>query len=170
MTKNYRPISLFSVLGKFVERLFCTRLDVITSQLNIVIPKQFVFRPKLCTTLQLFRVVEYILYRFASRSHTCARYSDIAKTYDTVSHSGLIYKLIRFKMPDTFTHLIRSFLSNWSFSGRYAKQFSTHRPISAGVPQVRLCLFYLISMSLTYSLILNFAHFIIDVFGSKPTT
>lgn len=134
LPQNYRPISLLSSLSKLAEQVIYTRIQDFLNTHNILIPEQFGFRPKHSTTHQLLRVVEFVASGFQDRKHTGAIFLDIAKAFDRVWHSGLIYKLIKLKMPDKQIHLINSYLCNRSFVVRYNHLHSTQKQICSGVP------------------------------------
>lgn len=69
---------------------------------------------------------------FDNRVQTVVIFFEIAKTYDKVWHSNLIYKWIKLKVLNTLIKIIYSFLSDRNFSVHYAQHA---RSISAGVPQ-----------------------------------
>ena len=55
--------------------------------------KQFGFRPRHSTSLQLALLIENITRNFAKKLPTGAIFLDVAKAFDTVWNDGLIYKL-----------------------------------------------------------------------------
>ncbi|GFT65806.1 putative RNA-directed DNA polymerase from transposon X-element [Trichonephila clavipes] len=57
------------------------------------------FRPRLSTSHQLLRVVEYIKDAIDRNQYTAAVFLDIQKAFDRVWHTGLLYKLIKYKIP-----------------------------------------------------------------------
>lgn len=132
---DYRPISLLSSLSKLAEHIITDRLATFVDENNIIIPEQFGFRHKHSTTHQLLRMAEYISDGLSNRAHTGGLYLDIAKAFDRVWHSGLIYKLIQLQVPDKHIHLIHSYLSNRSFTVRHNKSYSDPKDICSGVPQ-----------------------------------
>ncbi|GFX80747.1 putative RNA-directed DNA polymerase from transposon BS [Trichonephila clavipes] len=58
--ESYRPISLLPVLSKLAEKVILARLNHHLERENILIPELHGFRPRLCTSHQLLRVVEFI--------------------------------------------------------------------------------------------------------------
>lgn len=66
---------------------------------------------------------------------TVAVFFDVAKAFDRVWHSGLIYKLYQLGVPDRLVRLVHDYLSHRSFRFRYEGTLSSPRPIRAGVPQ-----------------------------------
>ncbi|GFU02604.1 RNA-directed DNA polymerase from mobile element jockey [Trichonephila clavipes] len=61
---------------------------------NILVPEQHGFRPRLSTTHQLLRVVEYIKDGIDRHQYTAAVFLDIQEAFDRVWHTGLFFKLI----------------------------------------------------------------------------
>ncbi|GFS88730.1 RNA-directed DNA polymerase from mobile element jockey [Trichonephila clavipes] len=60
LAEFYRPISLLPVLSKLAEKVILARLNDYLERENILIPEQHGFRPRLSTSHQLLRVVEFI--------------------------------------------------------------------------------------------------------------
>ncbi|GFS54979.1 RNA-directed DNA polymerase from mobile element jockey [Trichonephila clavipes] len=60
LAESYRPISLLPVLSKLAEKIILARLNDYLEREKILIPEQHGFRPRLSTSHQLLRVVEFI--------------------------------------------------------------------------------------------------------------
>lgn len=88
-------------------------------------PEQFGFREKHSTTDQLRRVVEFLSKNYNSKIPTGAIFLDISKAFDKVIHSGLIFKLIHYNIPDAFIHLIHSYNSNRKFCVKVKNSISS---------------------------------------------
>lgn len=133
---NYRPISLLTSLSKVAEHVICNRLNNFLTTNSIIIPQQFGFRPKLSTTHQLLRVTEFISEGFSEGMKTGAIFLDCSRAFDRLWVSGLIFKLIRLKIPSALIQLIHSYLRSRSFRVRInTSTLSNSTPIQAGVPQ-----------------------------------
>ncbi|GBM60288.1 putative RNA-directed DNA polymerase from transposon X-element [Araneus ventricosus] len=132
---SYRPISLLPTLSKVTEHFILTQLNEHLNNNNILIPYQFGFKPKLSTTHQLLRAVEFITSGFENRFSTGAVFLDTQKAFDRVWINGLIYKLISHKIPISFIKLITTFLANRQFKVRIRNSLSKLHHIQAGVPQ-----------------------------------
>ncbi|GFY79056.1 probable RNA-directed DNA polymerase from transposon X-element, partial [Trichonephila inaurata madagascariensis] len=91
--ESYRPISLLPVLSKIAEKVIQARLNDFLEKENILIPEQHGFRPRLSTTHQLLRVVEFIKEGNNNNQCTAAVFLDIQKAFDRVWHTGLLFKL-----------------------------------------------------------------------------
>ena len=133
LPQNRRPISLLSNLGKIYEKIILSHMK---PAIDIVIPDtQFGFMSQRSTTHQLVRVTEYIQSGFNLQEHTTATFLDVEKAFDTVWHTGLLFKLIEFQFPENIIYIIASYLHNRIFQVKVENKFSSPRRISAGVPQ-----------------------------------
>ncbi|GFX78364.1 RNA-directed DNA polymerase from mobile element jockey [Trichonephila clavipes] len=102
---------------------------------NILVPEQHGFRPRLSTSHQLLRVVEYIKDAIDRNQHVAAVFLDIQKAFDRVWHTGLLFKLITYKIPPPLILLLKSYISERSFTVRINRTFSQTRPAKAGIAQ-----------------------------------
>lgn len=137
LPSSYRPISLLNSFAKIYERIILARLKIATQLKGIPIDEQFGFREAHSCPEQVYRLTEYILNRLNRHKPvgTGALFFDIAKAFDKVWHSGLIYKLYEAGIPDRLVRIIRDYLSNRQFRFRVEGTLSSPRPIMAGVPQ-----------------------------------
>ncbi|GFY78012.1 RNA-directed DNA polymerase from mobile element jockey, partial [Trichonephila inaurata madagascariensis] len=82
LAESHRPISLLPVLSKLAEKVILARLNDFLDNNNILIPEQHGFRPRLSTTHQLLRVVEFIKEGNNKGQSTAAVFLDIQKAFD----------------------------------------------------------------------------------------
>jgi Reverse transcriptase (RNA-dependent DNA polymerase)/Endonuclease-reverse transcriptase len=132
---NYRPISLLSTLSKLYERVILRRLQTHIDSCHVIPNEQFGFRTNHSTTQQLMRFTNSISTAKASKRHTATVYLDVAKAFDKVWHTGLLFKLINFNFPPYLIFIVKSFLEHRSFQVRWKNTLSFAHPILAGVPQ-----------------------------------
>jgi len=78
--------------------------------------KQFGFRPRHSTPLQLASFVERITRNFSEKGLTGAVFLDVAKAFDTVWIDGLRYKLTLLNFPSCFSSATWSHTST-TFNG-----------------------------------------------------
>ncbi|GFX58417.1 RNA-directed DNA polymerase from mobile element jockey [Trichonephila clavipes] len=137
LAESYRPISLLPILSKLAEKIISTRLNAFLESENILarVPEQHGFRPRLSTSHQLLRVVEYIKDAIDRNQHVAAVFLDIQKAFDRVWHTGLLVKLITYKIPPPLILLLKSYISERSFAVRINRTFSQTRPAKAGIAQ-----------------------------------
>ncbi|GFW07268.1 probable RNA-directed DNA polymerase from transposon X-element [Trichonephila clavipes] len=133
LAESYRPISLLPILSKLAEKIISTRLNAFLESENILVPEQRGFRPRLSTSHQLLRVVEYIKDATDRNQYVAAVFLDIQKAFDRVWHTGLLFKLITYKIPLPLILLLKSYISERSFTVRINRTFSQTRPAKAGI-------------------------------------
>ena len=131
--QNRRPISLLNTLGKIYEKLILRRIS--QHALQIIPDTQFGFVPHRSTTLQLLRLTKYIQTGYDNYQHTAAIFLDVEKAYDTVWIPGLLHKLIQYGFPETFIHIIATYLTDRKFQVKIDGALSSPRKIHTGVPQ-----------------------------------
>jgi hypothetical protein len=97
--------------------------------------EQFGFRKKHITVAQLARISDHITNGFNLHKHTGMVLLDLEKAYDTVWFSGLLYKLITFKLPNYLIFIIRAFLEGRSFTVHLNDAFSSPKNTPSVLPQ-----------------------------------
>ncbi|GFT09817.1 RNA-directed DNA polymerase from mobile element jockey [Trichonephila clavipes] len=134
LAESYRPISLLPVLSKLVEKVILARLNDHLERENILIPEQHGFHPRLSTFHQLLRVVEFIKEGNNRDQCTAVVFLGIQKAFDRVWHTGLLFKLITYKL----ILLINSYISVRSFTVKINRTYSQNKQINAGIAQVSI--------------------------------
>ena len=131
---NYHPISLTCVLCCVLEyiiaEILCSRLH----SFNLLSSNQFGF-PGRSTCSQLFTVLNNWFCNYDSNIMTDIVYTDIAKAFDSVSHSKLILVLNSYGIQCNVLNWIRSFFSNRVQKVCVNGSFSDTLPVISGVPQ-----------------------------------
>jgi len=132
---SYRPVSLTSVACKVMEKL----LKVVISnhcEINNILPNsQHGGRRARSTTTQLLECTDFYLKGLDAGIATDVILLDVAKAFDTVSHSKLLFKLHSLGIRGEIYAWIKAYLSNRSQSVRVGTAFSNFAPVSSGVPQ-----------------------------------
>jgi len=103
LAANYRPISLLSVCYKFLERLALQRISPTVE--GLLSPDQAGFRKGRSTCDHVAALTTFIKNGFRQNLKTGAVFLDLTAAYDTVWHTGLLYKL-SINMPYWFTRLV----------------------------------------------------------------
>jgi hypothetical protein len=96
--------------------------------------KQFGFRPRHSTYLQLAGLVERTTTNFGQKRLTGAVFLDVSKAFDTVCNDGL-YKLTLLNFPSYIVHTISSYLWGRTFEASFQTATSSRRSMRAGVAQ-----------------------------------
>ena len=111
--KNYRPVSLLSVVSKVFEKLVNNRIVDHLEKCGLFSDFQYGFRSSRSTADLLTVVSDRIAWAFNRSGATRAVALDISKAFDRVWHAVLLHKLKCYGISGQIFGLISSFLSNW---------------------------------------------------------
>lgn len=132
---NYRPISLLNSTSKIAEKITLSDVQRHIRQHNIIRNEQFGFRESHSTIQQVVRVVDTIIKNTNNNKCTAMLLIDLAKAFDKVWHTGLIYILIHYNFPPYITKQLTSYLEHRKFYVYNENCSSEPYDIRAGVPQ-----------------------------------
>ena len=137
LIKNYRPISLLSICGKFLEKLIFNKLYCYLQLNDLITQNQSGFRPGDSTTNQLLYLVDEIYQAFDSTESLEVRavFLDVSKAFDKVWHSGLIFKLEQNGVSGSLLKLFENYISNRKQRVALNGSFSEYSSIESDVPQ-----------------------------------
>lgn len=124
-----------SNLGKLFEKLIHFRIQDFISSQNIIPNEQFGFRKEHSTVHQISRIKNKILNNKRNKKSTGILLLDIEKAFDTVWHSGLVYKLLKANIPKYLCNIVHNFIENRTFKVSVNNTFSNSKAIPAGLPQ-----------------------------------
>ena len=110
--KNYRPVSLLSVVSKVFEKLVNNMIVDHLENCGLFSDFQHGFRSSRSTADLLTVMSKRIARTFNRSGATRAVALDISKAFDRVWHAGLLHKLKSYGIPGQICGLISSFLSN----------------------------------------------------------
>ena len=91
--KNYRPVSLLSICGKFFERPIFNEMFSFFLDNNLLVPHQSGFKPGGCCVNQLLSIAHEIYSSFDDGFEIRSVFLDIFKAFHKVWHEGIIFKL-----------------------------------------------------------------------------
>ena len=134
--KNYRPVSLLSVVSKVFEKLVNNRIVDHLEKCGLFSDFQYGFRS--CqSTADLLTVVSDRIARAFNRSGATRTVAlDISKAFDRVWHAGLLHKLKSYGISGQIFGLISSFLSNRRLrvvlEGNSSQEYSVNAGFSQG--------------------------------------
>ena len=109
--KNYRPVSLLSVVSKVFEKLVNNRIVDQLEKCGLFSDFQYGFRSSRSTADLLTVVSDRIARAFNRSGATRAVALDISKAFDRVWHAGLLHKLKSYGISGQIFGLISSFPS-----------------------------------------------------------
>ena len=110
--KNYRPVSLLSVVSKVYEKLVNNTIVDHLEKCGLFSDFQYGFRSSRSTADLLTVVSDRIARAFNRSGATRAVALDISKAFDKVWHAGLLHKLKSYGISGQIFGLTSSFLSN----------------------------------------------------------
>ena len=102
---------------------------------NIIIKQQSGFRNNRSTTDNICFMTQKIKEQFNRGKKACGLFFDIASAFDKVWHQGLLYKLIKLKMPNFILCWLKNFLGNRCFDVKIGNETSQTHKVTTGVPQ-----------------------------------
>ena len=135
--KNYRPISLCSVVGKLLERVVTKNVVEYMKTSGLISPQQHGFvSGHSCTTL-LTKVCHHWTQILDQRSppDVDVIFLDWSKAFDKVSHSILLSKLHQYGICGKVWHWISSFLLDRYQCVQFRGASSSWVSVNSGVPQ-----------------------------------
>ena len=134
---SYRPISLTSAMGKWMERVVTNRLTYILESKGLLNVNQAGFRANKGTEDQLIRLSQSISDGFQAKpmERTVLVLLDYSKAYDTVWRDALVLKMVRKGLPVKLIRWTQNWMSNrinWvTYGGTRSKKIT----FKQGVPQ-----------------------------------
>lgn len=132
---SYRPISLLSCIGKTFEQIIASRLKEFLQDNDLLPDFQFGFRSNRSTQDPLLKLQTELTKSLNTNRCALAVFLDIKQAFDSVWHAGLIHKIRQLNLPDHFTRLIGSYLSDRSVQIKVSGAMSHPFTPQAGVPQ-----------------------------------
>ena len=133
--KNYRPISLTSLICKFMEHIICSQLMHHLDTNNILTECQFGFRSHHSCESQLLITIDDFAKAINNRQQIDVGILDFAKAFDKVPHSRLLYKLEYYGVTGNLLKWLTSFLSDRSQQVALNGVLSSRCNVTSGVRQ-----------------------------------
>ena len=120
--------------GKLLEKILLSRIVYGVTRRRLLRNKQFGFRPKHSTALQLAHLVERVSRNFDEKRLTGMVFLDVAKAFDTVWVDGLLYKLTILNFTPYLFKTISSYLKSTTVEVSFQTATSTSH-VQAGIAQ-----------------------------------
>ena len=133
--RNYRPVSLLSIISKIMESVINRQLMNHLERYKLLTPHQFGFRRRLGTSDAL-QALHHAWITAVGRGGAARILAvDIAGAFDRVSHAGLLHKVRHLGIGGPLHTWLSSYLGGRSIQCLVGGQTSSLYTISAGVPQ-----------------------------------
>jgi hypothetical protein len=134
--KDYRPVSILSVLGKILEKLVHKQLCDYLDSNGLFDTHQSGFRKNHSTTTAILKVTDDVRKAMDKREFTIMVLFDFSKAFDKVQHSLLLAKLKLLGFSDSVLMFLKSYLDDRLQCVSNGKgEFSEWLPLKTGVPQ-----------------------------------
>ena len=135
--KNYRPVSLFPICGKIIEKIIFNNLYSYLNVNNLITKNLSGFRPGDSATNQLLYLVNEIHLAFGNPEslEVHAVFLDICKAFDKVWHDGLIFKLKQNGDSGSLLMFFQNYLNNRKQRVVLNGSYSSYSTVEYGVPQ-----------------------------------
>ena len=133
--KNYRPITITSILCRLLEKTIKRHVMEHLLENDLIPPEQHGFMPgKSCLT-NLLETMEDITKWCDMGIPVDEVFLDFSKAFDKVPHQRLLYKLHKLGINENVLCWIESFLCNRTQRVRIRSSLSKQMPVDSGVPQ-----------------------------------
>ena len=133
--KNYRPISLFPLISKIIEKIIHDQTQNFLDKNNVIYRYQSGFRKFYSTDSCLSYLNNKITTGFESGLFTGMILIDLQKAFDTINHDILIKKMTFLGFSEETTNCFKSYLTNRKFIVHINNSFSEPGNLPCGVPQ-----------------------------------
>ena len=133
--KNYRPVSLTSILCKVCEKIARQHLEEFWITKDIFISNQFGFMKGKSCLSQLLTVFHDWAHNRNSGLPTDVVFLDFTKAFDSVPHERLLLKLHAYGIREPLLSWVRSFLTNRQQRVVLRGHYSSWTAVVSGVPQ-----------------------------------
>lgn len=132
---NYRPISLITAICKIFEKVIKIRLTEYLNKYKLISDNQYGFRQNISTEDAILNLTSKIYSALDKADHCLCIFIDLAKAFDTVSHSLLLQSLEDIGVRNNCLKLFKSYLSDRKQCVRVGYDVSGYEVIKYGVPQ-----------------------------------
>jgi hypothetical protein len=109
---NYRPISILPIFSKIFEYVLKRRLEDYVYANNIMSKTQFGYTKGSNTEVAMIHILDDIYKGVDSNSATALTCLDLSAAFDCVSHSIILNKLRKMKIPSEFLSIFASYFKN----------------------------------------------------------
>ena len=109
---NYRPISLFTVFSKIIEKIIYKRLYNYLLKYELLVNEQFGFKEKTSTDSAIYNLLNSVLLPLDKKHFVGGLFCDLQKAFDCVNHKILLAKLEFYGITGIENQLFRTYLNN----------------------------------------------------------
>ena len=133
--KNYRPVSLTSIVSKVLEKVVRSQLAAHLKEHSILTENQHGFRNNRSCETQLLQSTHSWAESLDKNIPVDIIYLDLSRAFDVVSHDLLLVKLKKVGICGNILRWIKSFLTNRKQRVKVGDVLSDWCAVTSGVPQ-----------------------------------
>ena len=135
LVENLCPISILSLLGKELERIFYNRLLQEINSRHPISDNQWGFSQGKSTVGALSTVVNNWHQSLEAKMNVCTVFFDLKKAFDSMPHRLLLLKLSSLRIDPYLVQWIASYLCERQQAVCVEGGSSSYLPVLSGVPQ-----------------------------------
>lgn len=132
---NYRPVSLITNLAKVFEKIFKKRIVQYVKKFNLLSDMQFGFKENISTQDAISQVTTRIYTALDQNRPSLGIFLDLAKAFDTVSHTKLLESLEDLGFRGKSLNLFKNYINDRVQCCQINYSKSNERVVEYGVPQ-----------------------------------
>lgn len=135
--KDYRPISILSMLSKVYEKILVQQINTfLESHKTLLDPLQSGYKRNHSTITALLKLTADVTEEIDKSNFVCSVFLDFSKAFDSISHDSLLSKLkYYYKFSNSAVYLLNSYLKNRYNQTKNGDIRSNSLPVINGVPQ-----------------------------------
>ena len=133
--KNYRPISLTSIISKVFEKTVLKYLLPYLLNNKLITDKQAGFLPNHSTSYQLIEICNTLATNLKHGLATTILFADISRAFDRLSHRGIYCKLDQYGLSLGIRQWIFSFLTDRKQRTLVGGEYSDWKTLKGGIGQ-----------------------------------
>ena len=134
-TDSYRDISVLTVLCKLFEKMITRRLNEGLAEAGIPSELQFAYQSNRSTLQANFILQEVISANMDLGKPVYLAFLDVRKCFNSIWHNGLLYKLIRAKIPPRLVLILRNMYREFNIRVKIQAVMSGDGKIEQGLKQ-----------------------------------
>ena len=132
---SYRPVCLTSYVSKVLEKVIHTKMLQYLSASNVISDHQHGFLSRKSTTTNLFECLNDWTLALHEKRKLDVLYIDLEKTFDSLSHEKLLYKLSKVGIGGNLYNWFSNFLTGRHFCVNVDGSKSATSTVDSGIPQ-----------------------------------
>ena len=133
--RDFRPIALLSVVSKLYEKVMYNRLSWLTDKHCWIDKDQFGFQRYVSAEHANIKFTNEIFQAFKKKKEVATLFADIGGAFPSVWWAGLLYKMIKKKVPREYMEFMRSYLKDRTVIIEKDERTAITKELSRSVPQ-----------------------------------